>query len=185
MQECRLSVSPEEFATRFTASFRRLWLTAVGILHDATTAEDVVQESAVIALGKLEQFKPGTSFQAWMGQIVRFTALNHARRRKSRGTQPADPVDLAETTVAESAVPTLSLTKSGRLPALQEHFDDQVLEGLEGLAPIARTCLLLRVVEGLGYEEISELLEIPKGTAMSHVHRARKSLRTVLSEERA
>ena len=49
---------PVDFTAQFNACYRVLWLVAVGIVGDATAAEDVVQEAALLALGKIEQFKP-------------------------------------------------------------------------------------------------------------------------------
>src|SRR5262249_7753011 len=51
-----------EFAAQFNASFRVLWLIAAGITGDAALAEDVVQEAALVAMSKMDQFQPGTSF---------------------------------------------------------------------------------------------------------------------------
>src|SRR5258705_9110813 len=73
---------PLDFAAQFAASFRTLWLVAVGITGDRGGAEDVVQEAALLALGKLDKFEPGTNFRAWMAQMVRYVALNHARKRQ-------------------------------------------------------------------------------------------------------
>ena len=51
-----------------------------------------------------------------------------------------------------------------------------MLNGLNGLHETQRTCLLLRTVLDLPYREIGKMLDIPNGTAMSHVHRARQQL---------
>src|SRR6185503_13659537 len=59
-------------------------------------------------------------------------------------------------------------------------FDDHVVAGLRELGEVPRACLLLRTLRELSYAEIAELLEIPEGTAMSHVHRARLALRARL-----
>jgi RNA polymerase sigma-70 factor (ECF subfamily) len=53
---------------------------------------------------------------------------------------------------------------------------------LGDVGEVARACLLLRTLEGLEYAEISRLLEIPEGTAMSHVHRTRRYLRDRLAD---
>ncbi len=57
-----------------------LWYVAAAIVGDRARAEDVLQEAAMIALGKLDTFEAGTSVQAWLAQIVRYVALNHRRR---------------------------------------------------------------------------------------------------------
>src|SRR5687767_9016051 len=67
---------PIEFARNFRDSYRTLWTIAAGIVNDPFIAEDVVQEAAVTALGKLNEFEPNTNFTAWMAKIVRYIALN-------------------------------------------------------------------------------------------------------------
>ena len=64
---------------------------------------------------------------------------------------------------------------------LEESFDDEVLRALNSLSDDARICVMLRIVEKLTYKEISSYMEIPEGTAMSMVHRARTSLRKSLA----
>lgn len=172
-------VSPDEFAAMFEERFRSLWAIALGVLGDAAAAEDAVQEAAVVALRKLDQFQPGTSFVAWMGQIVRFVALNRARRREAAPVEP-EALDRAAGGTAPPA--PLALGPKGQLDPDQLHFDDRLSKGLATLSETARACLLLRTVEGLDYEEISAALGIPPGTAMSHVHRARAQLRKALGE---
>lgn len=175
----------DDFTTQFRAAYRVLWLIASGILSDRALAEDAVQEAAIIALQKWRQFKPGTSFNAWMGQIVRFVALNQSRserKRRATGMEPASVEHLAEAVSDAPDPDALKVSLRGELPENQRHFDDCVMQALSGLTDVARTCLLLRVLEGLEYSEISLLLGIPEGTAMSHVHRSRKALRARLGE---
>jgi len=176
------SSAPTEFAARFRECYRALWAVAVAIVRDRTTAEDVVQDAAALALGKLDQFKQGTSFRAWMTQMVRFVALNHARRlKKRRGESTGLSMDSLVSHPPTSRQPA-TLARSGDLPPDQAWFDDRVAAALASLGETARSCLLLRTLEHLEYAEIAELLGIPEGTAMSHVHRARAHLREQLSE---
>jgi len=138
----------------------------------------------VIGLQKLEQFDRDTRFAAWMGRIVRFVALNQVRRRGRRSTRSTDPEDL-DREVAPPA-PVLSATDpAGELLADAGHFDDALARALLELRPMARACLLLRTLHDLDYNEISETLLIPRGTAMSHVHRSRQVLRRHLEEGEA
>jgi RNA polymerase sigma-70 factor, ECF subfamily len=179
-------LTEQEFAAEFTAAFRSLWLTAFSVVRDSAWAEDVVQDAAVVGLRKRAQYEPGTSFRAWMGQIVRFVALNKARKlSKAELTQLETGLLDAASARANETPPTRKtrtvLTASGQLPAHQEHFDDELTNSLDGLSRMARACLLLRTIEGLSYDEISQVLGVPKGTAMSHVHRSRNQLRDVLN----
>ena len=176
---------PLDFSAQFKASFRTLWLVAVGITGDRGGAEDVVQEAALLALGKLDQFEPGTNFRAWMAQMVRYVALNHARKRQKHRASALGP-ELEESgslSAIHSNESALRLGRHGELPADQAFFDDHVIKALNSVSDIARACLLLRTIEQMEYSEISRLLEIPEGTTMSHVHRARQHLRERLADK--
>ncbi len=180
-------LSPELFADRFTACSRTLWCVAAAIVGDQALAEDILQEAAVIALHKLDKFDPDTDFAAWMTQIVRYVALNHAHRRSRRHTVAVDPVHLNGKVAADTRETRLELTGRGQLGvdhADQGGIDDELLAALRLLDEDTRACLLLRVVMELPYSEISRTLGIPQGTAMSHVHRARRALHDQLTSSR-
>lgn len=176
-------LSPAEFAERFEAAAGVLWTLAAGVLGDRSQAEDVLQEACVIALQKLHQFRAETSFTAWMGRIVRFVALNHLRSRTRRRVV-GDEYELAES-VASPRVRELEppVGEGGQLTGDRGHFDDELAQALGELRPTARACLLLKVVSELDYSQIGRVLGIPEGTAMSHVHRARRALRERLERD--
>lgn len=174
-------LTPAAFATRFQNAWPTLWAIAVAVLGDRTGADDVLQEAAVIALEKLEQFDPQTNFSAWMGRIVRFVALNHGRRRSNMPAANLDPTAL-DRSPARQQVGGTPLDNRGQVPPDQENFDDRVMAALNMLDETARACLLLRTLMNMPYREISLVLDIAEGTAMSHVHRARIALRERLSQ---
>lgn len=170
---------PIDFAEQFQASYRVLWLVAAGIIGDRSAAEDVVQEAAMHALGKLDQFEAGTNFRAWMAQMVRYVALNHLRRRQKHRAAPL--TDAVPSSPKPEASAALELGGHGELPSDQMHFDDRVMAALNSVGDVARACLLLRTIEQMEYSDISKVLGIPEGTAMSHVHRTRQHLRERLA----
>ena len=122
-------------------------------------------------MDKLQEFDPGTNLTAWLARIVRNVALNHARRRRLERSWAASARQTAAATAREGGV---------RPDPAGAIDDEQVITALSTLSETARTCLLMRTVLDLSYKEIAATLEIPAGTAMSHVHRARASLRDAL-----
>lgn len=169
------TLAPGEFSVRLEPLRRTLWLIAAAILGGRDDADDVVQEAAVIGLSKLSDFEPSSSFAAWMGQIVRNVARNHARKNHRRQTTPADPAEIDRSNSDGRA------GQGSADPLTRDvEFDKHVLSALQDLDEAARMCVLLRIVRGMPYREISHILGIPEGTAMSHVHRARKTLRARL-----
>lgn len=127
----------------------------------------------MVALSKIAEFDPSTSFAAWMGQIVRYVALNEGRkqrRHRAAGASDAAGSDPIPFTAAHQAqvVPLVGSTDA---------LDSDVAQAIAMLDEKARTCLLLRTVQGLSYAAISTALSMPEGTVMSHVHRAKALLR--------
>ena len=179
------ALDPEQFAVELQASARVLWTVAAGVLGNRSHVDDVLQEAALIGLQKLDQFRPDTNFTAWMARIVRFVALNQARTRSRRRTYASDPVVLdSEPALARDAAgPTRPpIDPAGVLGPDDGAFDDELAGALAELKPVARSCLLLKTLHGLEYQEIARSLEIPMGTAVSHVHRARRFLRQRLAD---
>ena len=140
----------------------------------------------MIALGKLDQFDPATNFTAWMGRIVRFVALNQARRRKRSPVSSVDPQSIEiiplSGRMTQPAIESAALSGRGQLMTGSESFDDRVLTALGHLDEVARACLLLRTLHDMPYKEIALALDIAEGTAMSHVHRARLAMRDRLGQ---
>lgn len=171
----------EEYARLLHQSQSRLWTIAAAIVGDRSLAEDVVQEAAITGLRRLPDFREGTNFVGWISQIVRFTALNHLKMRKRC---KVSSLDVHTDVVADSSQvtnPAASITMAGELAPGQNEFDDQVARAIQNLDEVRRSCFLLRVIHNLDYRDISEMLDIPEGTAMSHVHRAKSELRKALA----
>ncbi|MBC7835982.1 MAG: sigma-70 family RNA polymerase sigma factor [Phycisphaerales bacterium] len=168
--QARELLTPEGFAACYRDAYQVVWCIAAAVLSDRAQAHDVVQEAAVVALGKLSDFQPGTNFTAWFGQIVRYAALNERRSKQRR------PSLGLESGVMESAAPTHDAPAPNG-PALSA----PLASAIQTLDETARACLVLRTVMGMTYAQISASLGIPEGTAMSHVHRSRQALRARLT----
>ena len=181
------AMDPDLFAAQYRQAYPRLHLVAAGIIGDRTHAHDIVQEAALIALERSNRFIAGSSYVAWLSEIVRRCSLNYASKVRGRRTAPADPELLAQTAESDAAgqVTWPISVETGELIESQMEFDDETLHALNGIGADARCCLLLRVVQSLSYAEISELMQIPEGTAMSYVHRSKRQIRRILEQRAA
>ena len=171
--------------SRFEHVGPRLLVIAWAIIGDRHWAEDVVQEAAIVAWRKYDEFDPATDFAAWTSQITRNIARrrrDHERRRQGTDIEqvmftmaaPPGTADSSATAVVEPA------NAAGAAPP-DWGLDDELTAALGSLGETPRTCFLLRVVLDYSYKEIAECLDIPAGTAMSHVHRTRQQLAGLLN----
>lgn len=178
-------LSRDEFTELYLAAHPKLWTVAVAVIGDRDLAEDALQDAAITGLKKLDSYERGTSFAAWMSQIVRFTSLNYLRKREKRD-RTSDPEHIVEATAADPHDPSTpsepaSTHAAGAFDPDKLGIDDRLAAALVTLPADRRICLLLRIVQALSYDEIAEMLDIPASTAMSHVHRAKAALKNQLS----
>ena len=132
-------------------------------------AEDIVQEAYLNALKGFKGFR-GTNARGWLMTIVRNTAYSWVKKHSS----PSNIVRFDEEIHAASW--------NERLPAsfLQDRID-QLREALTRLPAGFREILLLRDIEGWSYKQLAAALNIPSGTVMSRLSRARQRLRQELA----
>jgi RNA polymerase sigma-70 factor (ECF subfamily) len=154
---------------------------AAGIIGKMSDAEDIVQQAYSIAIEKNQSFDSRDQFLGWLVGVVKYCALNVRRKRARRKTTAVDPADMQSFVVDSSSTETASTIDAKNLESLKGSFDDEVVRALGNISDDARTCLLLKTVENMSYKEIATLMQIPEGTAMSMVHRARTSLRKELA----
>ena len=144
------------------------------LLRNDHEAEDVVQEASLRALRYFRTFTGGNG-RAWFLKIVRNTALNW-RQRGFRA--PTDPFDEEQHSSARpmSDPETLLL-----------HIDDVALieRTMRNLPDRFRELLVLREIEDLSYRELADVMEVPIGTVMSGLSRARQAFRVALTNELA
>jgi RNA polymerase sigma-70 factor (ECF subfamily) len=160
------SGSFEELAMPLFASLYNFahWLT-----QNRDEAEDLVQETYMKALKGFSSFQQGTNFRAWMFRILRNTFLT-----SRTGLKQSAPLE-----EEEDALPPVSTTPESLLLARADQ--EQIQSALEQLPAHHREVILLCDVEEMTYQEIAETLNIPMGTVMSRVSRARKSMRELLA----
>jgi len=148
-------------------------------LNRPDAAPDVLQEVALTAWREFPQFVPGTNFRAWVFRIMVNTIFNYNKRttRERVATYDDWSVDLDAAMEHENEWASI-LQAPGRL---RELLDERIVHALDALGATERQCFLLSVFEGFSYKETGEMLDVPLGTVMSHVHRARMKLRERLA----
>ncbi len=150
------------------------------IIRDQSSAEDALQDAILSAFRKFETFQPGTDFRAWIYRFVLNTVLNYNRASRRDLEVPVEPPTLDLFQNLESGFAYDEVLKDP--DRFLEQVGDNVRTAFLALRPVEQTVFLLRAIEGFTYREIANLLEIPVGTVMSHLARARAKLRERLAE---
>jgi RNA polymerase sigma-70 factor (ECF subfamily) len=165
----------DAFETEALSFLDALYRTGLRMTRSEADAEDLVQETYIRAFRHRDQFTPGTNLKAWLFRILTNTFINSYRRRSSQ-PETTDLDKVEETTLYRrmSQGPASSSSQPER-EVVDNMVDSEVKEALEDLPEIFRSVVLLDV-EGFSYREIAEMLDIPIGTVMSRLHRARRSL---------
>jgi len=135
------------------------------IIRNEHDAEDVVQEAYMRAFKAFAGFR-GTDGRAWLLTIVRNTAFTWLK--KHRREDPTTPYEEEKHSVSDVSTPRSDETVEERKEWLQK--------ALEQLPVEFREVLVLHEMEGLPYKEIASALDIPLGTVMSRLSRARQRL---------
>ena len=154
---------------------------AFGLLHDREDALEVSQEAFAKVFTSIQQFKEEASFYTWLYRIVVNLAIDR-RRQKSR--QPS--FERGESGDSESnRIETLpAAANTDPYEQLKDkELGERIQAALAELTPAHKAVILLRAVEGLSYEEISEILQCSRGTVMSRLHYARKRLQARLQRD--
>ncbi len=149
-----------------------------GILSDAADAADVSQEVFMKAFRGIRGFRRGSSLKTWLYRIAVREALNH-RRWCWRHHRQQISID-AENEDGQRAIDLedLDATPFEKLAALETQT--VIRNALASVPQQYRSAVILRDLEGLAYEEISEVLDVSVGTVKSRILRGRRALREIL-----
>jgi RNA polymerase sigma factor (sigma-70 family) len=152
--------------------FASLYNHAHWLTRNPAEAEDLVQETFTKALRAFDSFQHDTNFKAWIFRILRNTFLTSRAGIAS-----------SRTVFLEDHPDTLDTASSGPTPEdILLRLDNQaaIHTALEQLQPQLREALLLCDVEEIKYKDIAAILDVPIGTVMSRISRARRTLRQLL-----
>ncbi|MBP2234858.1 RNA polymerase sigma-70 factor (ECF subfamily) [Sinorhizobium kostiense] len=159
-----MSNTVKDVGERLIAFLPNLRRFAISISGSRDLADDLVQAACERALANAERFEPGSRFDAWMFRILRNLWIDHLRRQKTAGVQDdiSERQDIAGPSGEREAEARLTLKT--------------VTEAIADLPDEQREVLLLVCVEEFSYREAADVLDIPIGTVMSRLARARKNL---------
>lgn len=163
---------------RSDIAFQRYVVPELQVLHrvarrltgDGYEAEDLVQDAVVRAYRAVGRFD-GRHPRAWLLTILRNTHRNRLRKQRPELAHDADALF--------GALPAGGADGRGGAAevVLEQIPDPRLLTGLRRLTTAHRSVVMLVDVDGLSYREAAQVLEVPLGTVMSRLHRARRALR--------
>ena len=152
-----------------------LYRGALRLTRDPDQAQDLVQDTYARALRYQASFKPGTNLKAWLFAIMRnlfWDRVKAGRGEVSLDQESEEDFGLYERLEDESAHPELDV--------LDRIAASEVVAAVDQLPPAYREVVMLVDVEGFAYKEAADILEVPIGTVMSRLHRARRKLQRLL-----
>jgi len=162
----------ERFERTLLPHMRAAYNLARWLTRTDQDAEDVVQEAYLRAVRFFGGFRGGDA-KAWLLTIVRNTS--HSAWQRGRGAGATVPLDEDTPEVEDAALGPENLL-------LQKASGQEVREALDALPVEFREVVVLRELEGLSYKEMAEVTQLPIGTVMSRLARARARLRLGLQE---
>jgi RNA polymerase sigma-70 factor, ECF subfamily len=160
----------DAFAQLFRAHQLRVYNLVRYAAADATEAEDITQAAFVRAWEELPRLRDPQAFTAWLNRIARNVATDRARALGARGREETSS---AEPTGPNPAEPEGSLVR-------QEH-SEVVHKAIASLSEPHQEVVLMHHLQDLPVQEVAERLDVPVGTVLSRLARARAALRRKLA----
>lgn len=157
------------FRAQLVALLPRLRRFAMGLTADRDEADDLVQAACERALARQHQWRPGSRLDSWLYRIIQTQRIDRHRRNRRLAVVPTEREadDWPDHQSADRAENQAML--------------DRTLRALAQLPEEQRLVMTRVVVEGEGYKEVAEALDIPVGTVMSRLARARQRLHRLLA----
>lgn len=174
-------VEASAFAQQVAQQYDRLYRRALVLTRNEDRAADLVQDTVARALRFQGKFTPGTNLHAWLQTMLGNLYLSEFRRAKFTGAAPAplpgsnEPDDFFEKIPAP-------MEATPEAAALRGEIRKNINQALVDLPEAYRWPLRMFLEEGLSYEQIADGLDIPIGTVMSRIFRARRILKEDLSQ---
>lgn len=169
--EATLAGDREAFGELVRSYQERLYNSLIHLLGNEHEAQDITQDAFVQAYRRLSTFRGQSGFYTWLFRIARNLAISKLRSRRQTSS-----LHQADGSIREIESPD----GAPQQPLENHETISQVRRALARLDEDQRTILVLREFDGLDYEAIADILEIPVGTVRSRLHRARHQLKDEL-----
>jgi RNA polymerase sigma-70 factor (ECF subfamily) len=169
----------ERFFEQLSPRLYRFALKRCGVAEEA---QDITQEALIVILRRLPTLEPDTALLAWCFGVVRHRCLKRfSAQQRTLGREGS-----LEVLLEERGDEVLGVSAE---PSPDDVTDDalsweRTQRAIQSLAPLYRETLLLRDIEGLSAEEVSQVVGASVGAVKSRLHRARAELRDVLTSSR-
>ncbi len=154
---------------------RRVVGVALAVVHNQDDAIELAQETFIRAFENLSKFESRSSFSTWLYRIAANLAIDFWRREGRHVVLHGEDADNEISRMPSAHGDSFKEVSRSEL-------SERLKKALEQLTPEHRAVILLREVEGLSYDEISDVLQCPRGTVMSRLHYAREHLRGILKD---
>lgn len=148
-------------------------------IKDIATAEDIIQDSFIVAIQKENTLKDANAINGWLSRIVINMAIHHLKETKKVNFSTDQDFEIVDSTTLMN---TIAIdTKSILLASDLEKND--ILEAIDQLPEHHKSVFNMYVIDQFSHAEISKILNISTGTSKSHLSRARKAIQTFLLEK--
>lgn len=151
---------------------------ALGMLHDREDALEVAQEAFAKVFTNIQQFKEEASFYTWLYRIIVNLAIDRQRQKSRQPLLERNDLEEGESSLIDMMPAEVSADPYEQIK--DKELGEYIRAAIAQLTPAHKAVILMREVEGLSYEEISEILQCSRGTVMSRLHYARKRLQSLL-----
>jgi RNA polymerase sigma-70 factor (ECF subfamily) len=174
--------SEAEIATRFERDaiplLDRMYGAALRLTHNRHDAEDLLQETTLLAYAGFHSFHEGTNLNAWLYRIMRNSWIDQYRKQARRPVVVS--AEITDQLLATKAIRIPCVAHSAELVALESLPDVDLRAAMMTLGEESRMTVYYADVAGLKYRQIAHIMNTSIGTVMSRLHRGRRRLRNAL-----
>lgn len=166
-----LAGDPRAFRLLVERTQGMVYRLAFRFLRDIHETEDVVQEVYIKVWGNLKKYRDSAKLTTWIYTITVRTCLDILKSKKQKMT----PIRSIDTLPEASAHPETIMDR--------KELKERIIIAAERLTPKQKTVFVMRDLEGLSMDEISEILAMPKGNVKSNLYYARRRIHALVSKD--